>query len=217
MPDDDNKPESAVVNDLDIEKREVETPAQSSPPVFVIKCRKSSANDSMDGSISSNNISIRTLEENECNSSVVDSDSDEEPFDPEDFKRKNSDSNEIVIVNNSIEKNEGAVANLKSNANSKLNIGSIAVQNSSEITFGNKTFYQGPVTIKQFLYDNDKWQQVNPGKDNLGFDGATDANTDNPNKVDLSKGEFPNFVFCLPQIFIHIAFFHVLHSDSRRH
>lgn len=199
MPDDDNKPESAVVNDLGVEKQETETPTRSpSPsPAFVIKCRKSSAQGSMDGSISSNNISIRTLEENECNSSVVDSDSEEEPFDPEDFKRKNSDCNEIVIVNNSIAKNEGAVANLKSSANSKLNIGSIAVQNSSEITFGNKTFYQGPVTIKQFLYDNDKWQQVNPGKDNSGFDGATDANADSPNKVDLSKGEFPSFAFCL--------------------
>lgn len=39
-------------------------------------------------------------------------------------------------------------------------IGSIAVQNSSDITFGNKTFYQGPVTIKQFVYDKNKWRET---------------------------------------------------------
>lgn len=32
--------------------------------------------------------------------------------------------------------------------------GNIVVKNSSEVHFGNKTFYQGPVTIKQFLYNN---------------------------------------------------------------
>lgn len=40
-------------------------------------------------------------------------------------------------------------------------IGSIAVQNSTDITFGNKTFYQGPVTIKQFVYDKNKWRETN--------------------------------------------------------
>lgn len=40
-------------------------------------------------------------------------------------------------------------------------IGSIAVQNSTDITFGNKTFYQGPVTIKQFVYDKNKWREAN--------------------------------------------------------
>lgn len=39
-------------------------------------------------------------------------------------------------------------------------IGSIAVQNSSDITFGNKTFYQGPVRIKQFVYDKNKWREA---------------------------------------------------------
>lgn len=30
-------------------------------------------------------------------------------------------------------------------------IGRVSVQNASDITFGNKTFYQGPVTIKQIV------------------------------------------------------------------
>lgn len=32
--------------------------------------------------------------------------------------------------------------------------GNIVVKNSQDVHFGNKTFYQGPVTIKQFLYNN---------------------------------------------------------------
>lgn len=32
--------------------------------------------------------------------------------------------------------------------------GNIAVTNSTDVHFGNKTYYQGPVTIKQFLYAN---------------------------------------------------------------
>lgn len=34
------------------------------------------------------------------------------------------------------------------------NFGNIVVKNSADVHFGNKTFYQGPVTIKQFLYNN---------------------------------------------------------------
>lgn len=60
-------------------------------------------------------------------------------------------------------------------------IESIAIQNSSDIQFGNKTFYNGPVTIKQFLLDdkNKKWisrtndqvGQIENGVFNRGFDG----------------------------------------------
>lgn len=76
---------------------------------------------------------------------------------------------------------------LCANNDIKPNIGSIAVQNSSDITFGNKTFYQGPVTIKQFVYDKNKWKETDvpsseaggvasaTENDNLGFiNGSTD-------------------------------------------
>lgn len=33
-----------------------------------------------------------------------------------------------------------------------LAFGNVAITNSSDVHFGNKTYYQGPVTIKQFLY-----------------------------------------------------------------
>lgn len=35
------------------------------------------------------------------------------------------------------------------------NIGSVCIQSSSEILFGNKTFFNGPVVIKQFVVDSD--------------------------------------------------------------
>lgn len=60
-------------------------------------------------------------------------------------------------------------------------IETVAIQNSSDIQFGNKTFYNGPVTIKQFLLDekNSRWinrsngdvVQIESGTVNKGFDG----------------------------------------------
>lgn len=60
-------------------------------------------------------------------------------------------------------------------------IDSIAIQNSSDIQFGNKTFYNGPVVIKQFMLDdrNKKWisrteaeeSRNKNGVVNDGFDG----------------------------------------------
>lgn len=50
--------------------------------------------------------------------------------------------------------------------------GNISVANSSEVHFGNKTFYQGPVTIKQFLYANGGGGQAQVSCDNK--DGGAD-------------------------------------------
>lgn len=57
----------------------------------------------------------------------------------------------------------------------------VAINNSTDIQFGNKTFYNGPVTIKQFLLDDkhNKWisrpgvesTQIENGVANKGFDG----------------------------------------------
>lgn len=44
---------------------------------------------------------------------------------------------------------------LSNNLAEKLpEFGNISVKNSTDIHFGNKTFYQGPVTIKQIVYTN---------------------------------------------------------------
>lgn len=80
---------------------------------------------------------------------------------------------ENVIVVNNADNNVGQANNSR--------IESIAIQNSSDIQFGNKTFYNGPVTIKQFLLDdkNKKWisrskeeiAQIENGVINKAFDG----------------------------------------------
>lgn len=119
-------------------------------------------------SIGSNNISIVTLDDDE--SSVVDSDSDiEDVINGSD--RDHRSASGIVLVNKNIDPpNLCQSSILCTNNDIKPNIGSIAVQNSSDITFGNKTFYQGPVTIKQFVYDKNKWKETDPpDNDNLGY------------------------------------------------
>ncbi|XP_017122118.1 peptidoglycan-recognition protein LC isoform X4 [Drosophila elegans] len=59
-------------------------------------------------------------------------------------------------------------------------IGSIALTNSTDVTFGDKHFYEGPVTIQQFLIDNrDKWKAgegPGGGQDNPAFNGGATVN-----------------------------------------
>ncbi|KAH8363863.1 hypothetical protein KR084_000141 [Drosophila pseudotakahashii] len=63
-------------------------------------------------------------------------------------------------------------------------IGSIALTNSTDVTFGDKHFYEGPVTIQQFLIDNrDKWKAgegPGGGQDNPAFNGGATANGNAP-------------------------------------
>ncbi|GAB0098253.1 Peptidoglycan recognition protein [Sergentomyia squamirostris] len=51
-------------------------------------------------------------------------------------------------------------------------IESVAVSNSSDITFGNKTFINGPVTIKQFIKETQS-QNNGQGQDNLAYEGSS--------------------------------------------
>ncbi|XP_016958946.1 peptidoglycan-recognition protein LC isoform X3 [Drosophila biarmipes] len=63
-------------------------------------------------------------------------------------------------------------------------IGSIALTNSTDVTFGDKHFYEGPVTIQQFLIDNrDKWKAGEGpagGQDNPAFNGGVTTNGSAP-------------------------------------
>ncbi|XP_037936739.1 peptidoglycan-recognition protein LC isoform X2 [Teleopsis dalmanni] len=56
-------------------------------------------------------------------------------------------------------------------------IGSIALSNSTDVTFGDKHFYEGPVTIQQFLIDNrEKWKPTDEnGQDNPVFVNENNA------------------------------------------
>lgn len=124
----------------------------------------------------SNNVTIESLSDGDS-SSVVDSDSDidEIPKSAADFFRTKT----VCTTNSSHEQNQGVIVINETNSSDNSNvatkqpqIGSIAVQNSSDITFGNKTFYQGPVTIKQFLLEKNQWRQTEPGVENEGFDAS---------------------------------------------
>lgn len=116
----------------------------------------------------SHNISIVSLED-DCDSSIAsDSDCD---FDIEDYNIASTSNDRIENVANGGVITTGAIVvsqNIEKDV-TKPQIGSIAVQNSSDITFGNKTFYQGPVTIKQFLLDHNKWKPNENGHENSGY------------------------------------------------
>lgn len=77
--------------------------------------------------------------------------------------------------------------------------GNVAISNSTDIHIGNKTIYQGPVTIKQLVCNNSEMGQVCAGDkvdqsgnkcyDNPGFVRDTCASGDSDNKMDVHKGE----------------------------
>lgn len=57
---------------------------------------------------------------------------------------------------------------VESSSKSNRSIGSVTVKNSTDVTFGNKSFFNGPVVIKKFVVNNsDIQKQV--------FDIAEDA------------------------------------------
>lgn len=83
---------------------------------------------------------------------------------------QSTDGNVIVVTNADKE---------SAHANSPR-IDTVAIQNSTDIQFGNKTFYNGPVTIKQFWLDDksNKWisrtnDGIENGLSNEGFEGKT--------------------------------------------
>lgn len=49
-----------------------------------------------------------------------------------------------------------AIEHYTSSSNTVGNFGNIEIENSKNITFGNKNFFQGPVVIKQLVVDNEK-------------------------------------------------------------
>lgn len=62
-------------------------------------------------------------------------------------------------------------------AREQLAFGNVAITNSRDVHFGNKTYYQGPVTIKQFLYANGADERLKGLESKVGEefeDGAQD-------------------------------------------
>lgn len=134
-------------------------------------------------SICSQNISITTLDTDDAASSIAESDDEyDDGNEVASLPGGLRGGSEVVLMSRQSDGGDECVVASASSATVRPNIGSIAVQNSSDITFGNKTFYQGPVTIKQYIKDKDKNKWT-----------PSDKANDNPNFVtsngDLAKGE----------------------------
>ncbi|XP_053956083.1 peptidoglycan-recognition protein LC-like isoform X3 [Anastrepha ludens] len=182
--------------------------------------RKSFNNCSPAVSIRSNTISIISIDENDIDSSVVDSDSDFEgqnssyvvkklgqqtTYEPNHPNLPNINKGMQVLSQTispgAMPPTAGPLSETILNggtlsppllgpppmAPNTAQIGSIALSNSTDVTFGDKHFYEGPVTIQQFLIDSrDKWKNGEEGgNDNPNFINASDAE-------DATKANSPN-------------------------
>lgn len=188
---DDFTSRSPIIIEIKTEQNESDSDDILENNVSAYSLSRNRKNSKTTSSLGSNNISIATIDENESDSSMIDSGSD----DNEEFVNRNEgeynlSTSGIVLVNKSLDQPSAMQSSIlyPSSHDTIPNIGSIAVQNSSDITFGNKTFYQGPVTIKQFVYDKTKWKEAGSttSHDNPGFVNST---------VDLHKdkdGKSPN-------------------------
>lgn len=123
----------------------------------------------------SNAISIKSIEDNgDDDSTIADSDVEDVYIHSDDDIGTNIvEHSQGTVMMNCCPSTDGECSVLSTTASStsalRPNIGSIAVQNSSDITFGNKTYYHGPVTIKQFMYDNKKWRPNDSANDNPAY------------------------------------------------
>ncbi|XP_054736100.1 peptidoglycan-recognition protein LC-like [Anastrepha obliqua] len=182
--------------------------------------RKSFNNCSPAVSIRSNTISIISIDENDIDSSVVDSDSDFEgqnssyvvkklgqqtTYEPNHPNLPNINKGMQVLSQTispgAMPPTAGPLSETILNGGTlsppllgpppmtpnTAQIGSIALSNSTDVTFGDKHFYEGPVTIQQFLIDSrDKWKNGEEGgNDNPNFINVSDAE-------DATKANSPN-------------------------
>lgn len=135
-------------------------------------------------SVRSNQMSIVSLNDDDVDSSSIadsDSDADHVPSRSEFMagalaaQRHHQNVTTTAAGNGIIVINNGANGDglLMASESSRPHIGSIALQNSTDITFGDKKYFQAPVTIKKYYLDKDKWVQRDAaetsGADNLAF------------------------------------------------
>lgn len=132
-----------------------------------------------------NNISIETLDDDNEDSSVVDSDSDCENHIQSTQQNEYGASSGIVLVNRNVDPHNSCRSNSSySNNNSSPNFGSIAIQNSQDITFGNKTYNQG--TVNYYINSQNEWKKVDPDH-NQHYN--SDANINNSTDDIIKEGK----------------------------
>ncbi|XP_055612495.1 peptidoglycan recognition protein 3-like [Uranotaenia lowii] len=140
--------------------------------------------DKVDSSSNNENISISSIHEDDRGNDSSAFESSESECDDEEIKRA------IDRIPQTLQPGSQLVQNgmLTVNGNNGSpgssrgpNIGSIAVQNSSDITFGNKTYIKGQVVIKNIYHDNQKNGAINQGyQESDGELGAKNVGKDQP-------------------------------------
>lgn len=136
-------------------------------------------------SIDSNKVSIKSIDENDDSDS--DSDSENVIYNNQNDNNNRTDiyetsiglvpSNKIIVPNNITNSNILCAKD----ATERPNIGSVAMQNCKDVTFGDKTYISGNVIVKQFIQTDDQ----NAWKERSGFDNsayAGNANNFNQNQ-----------------------------------
>lgn len=144
-------------------------------------------------SVRSNQMSIVSLNDDDVDSSSIadsDSDADHVPSRSEFMagalanQKSRMEANGLVRSDNVTTGNGIIVINnagdglLSASASSRPHIGSIALQNSTDITFGDKKYFQAPVTIKKYYLDKEQWVQRDT-VDGSTSAASTSAGTDN--------------------------------------
>lgn len=165
-------------------RNRVNTP-NTDEPIISTTTTTITSTDSPSNSMRSNQMSIVSLDDDDVDSSsIADSDSDDDHVPSQSefmagaicsakIREENkiyADGNGVIVINN-------AGGGLISGGDStRPNIGSIALQNSSDITFGDKKYFQAPVTIKKYYLEKDQWVRrdgdaatSDGGNENLGF------------------------------------------------
>lgn len=137
-------------------------------------------------SIDSNKVSIKSIVDGN-DDSINSSDTDSDPENVIDnYNRTDIYATTIGLVppNRIIDPNNISNSNIlcAKDATERPNIGSIAMQNCNEVTFGDKTYISGNVIVKQFIQTDDQntWKERGGGVDNPAYAGS--ANNFNQNQ-----------------------------------
>lgn len=90
------------------------------------------------------------------------------------------DEDNVSVASSSLECDNGAVV-LADGEDKSPCFQNIEVTNSSDVHFGNKTYYQGPVTIKQILY-------TNPPNGNNSVEDENNSSGQQSDKLPIANG-----------------------------
>ena len=111
-------------------------------------------------------VALKDSEAEEDSESAPDVDSDDDDDDDDDSDLKTD----------SVSASKAIALAAKKSSESPPSFGNIVVNSSSDVHFGNKTFYNGPVTIKQFVYTTrDGSVDVHRSEADGGDDGDSQA------------------------------------------